>query len=173
LTKTPEAPRGASECLAQSTEEVYAKICRELELIRRRLGSLADGDEREGVGPVSLIPAGSDEFQKRHLLSQVAANIYALRRRRNRHLPDSLVGEPAWDLLLSLFMEPSKSLTVGDACLAADVPATTGLRWIALLEQDGYLQRSKVELDRRRVTLNLTRKGCIMMEECLESMLSP
>ena len=172
MTITPEAPRGTSECLAQSTEEIHAKICRELELIRRSLGSLADGNEREVVAPITLITAGPDESQKRHLLSQVAANIYALRRRRNRHLPDSLVGEPAWDLLLALFMEPSKSLTVGDACLAADVPATTGLRWIALLEQDGYLQRNRVGFDRRRVTLSLTHKGCIMMEQCLGSMLS-
>ena len=173
MTNTSEASSGADQSVARSPGEYFEEIFRELEVIHRRLGLLANGKEREGAVPTALLPLLPDDSQKGRLLSQVAADIYGLRRRRNRHLPSSLVGEPAWDLLLSFFMEPSKSLTVGNACLGADVPATTGLRWIALLEQDGFLQRSRTGEDRRLVILSLTHKGCVLMEECLGSMLSP
>jgi DNA-binding MarR family transcriptional regulator len=172
LTISKEAPRGAAEGATRSPEEVYEQICRELELIRLRLGLVAESDHREGSAAASLLPAPHAHSRER-LLSHIAADIYALRRRRNRHLPAHLVAEPAWDLLLSFMMEPSKSQTVGNACIAADVPPTTALRWIALLEQEGLLTRSRASGDGRMIVLSLTDKGGQMMEVCLRSMLSP
>ena len=36
-------------------------------------------------------------------LAKVAEALYRARRRRARHLPNELLGEPAWDILLDLF----------------------------------------------------------------------
>jgi len=173
LTSSREAPRSAAGPTERSADEVYRQIWRELQVFRDRLGLLAQSDERDAATADHVLPAVNNDPHKRQLLSKVAADIYALRRRRNRHLPLHLVGEPAWDLLLSFFMEPSRSQTVGNACIAADVPTTTALRWITLLEQDGILTRSSAREDRRMVVLTLTDKGGLMMEECLGSMLSP
>jgi hypothetical protein len=66
-----------------------------------------------------------------------------VRRKRARYLPRELFGEPAWDILLELLRAElvEERISVASACTAADVPASTGLRWIKTLEQQGLVLR--------------------------------
>lgn len=75
--------------------------------------------------------------------------------------PDYFSGEPAWDILLDLAIArlDNKKISVPSACIASGVPATTALRWIAMLEADGQVSRENDYSDRRKVYLSITDGG--------------
>ena len=88
----------------------------------------------------------------------IARQIYRHRRRRRELFGSKLFGEPAWDILLDLFIaaKEGKRVSVTSACIAADVPSTTALRWIGLLEKEGLIIRENDEADARRVFIRLS-----------------
>jgi len=92
-----------------------------------------------------------------------AALIYNSRRKRDRALDGyaDLMGEPAWDILLCLLAASRENaeVSVSSACFASGVPATTGLRWVARLEERGLIERVDDPFDRRRTLLQLSEKG--------------
>jgi hypothetical protein len=83
------------------------------------------------------------------------------RNRRKREAifkkPD-LFGEPAWDMLVDLFIasEEGTLISVPSLCIASGVPSTTALRWIVILEQEKLIMRTPDPNDQRRVFLSLT-----------------
>lgn len=84
-----------------------------------------------------------------------------MRRNRDRFFADGLFADPAWDMLLSLYASElgQQSQSVGSLCEAAAVPATTALRWIKLLEDQGLIERRADPLDARRTYLSLSSAG--------------
>jgi hypothetical protein len=108
-------------------------------------------------------------------LHSVAHHIYRQRRRRSEIFPSELFGEPAWDILLDLFVAAKRGekVSVTSACIGATVPSTTALRWITLLEDERLLVREKDESDARRVFVRLTAGGYRKMVEYLGKMLGP
>lgn len=92
----------------------------------------------------------------------LARNIYRSRRTRTRVFSDNaLFGEPAWDMLLDLFIAEAdgKQLSVTAACIGAAVPTSTALRWLVILEDRGLVRRENDPRDARRVFLHLTSEG--------------
>jgi hypothetical protein len=69
-----------------------------------------------------------------------------------------LFGEPAWDILLDLFIsaKQGKRVSVSSACIGAAVPTTTALRWLAVLESRGHIVREDDPADARRAFLHLS-----------------
>lgn len=95
-----------------------------------------------------------------------ARAMYRNRRLRPRiFADDTLFGEPAWDILLDLFIAEvdNKPLSVTAACIGAAVPTSTALRWLAILEERGLLRRENDPGDARRVFLHLTDEGYAKM----------
>lgn len=82
----------------------------------------------------------------------------AARRYRAAIVSDAHLGEPAWDILLDLFVAQRLGLRVSilDACIAANVPSTTALRYVRRLEDDGLILRSADTNDRRRSYVRLS-----------------
>ncbi|OJY61931.1 MAG: hypothetical protein BGP16_15475 [Sphingobium sp. 66-54] len=93
-------------------------------------------------------------------LASVGNSYLRIRRQRS-----SLVGheltEPAWDILLDLFSSTAlgRRVSVSSACIAADVPPTTALRHLRLLEESGLVSRMRDEKDGRRVYMVLSAQG--------------
>lgn len=90
----------------------------------------------------------------------VAAAHEEVRRRSDRRLvlgPD-LLAEPAWDMLLDLYLaqEAGRSVAVSSLCIAAGVPTTTALRWVRILEKEGLLLRERDRDDGRRSFVKLS-----------------
>lgn len=83
-----------------------------------------------------------------------------LRRRkmRARFLPAELFGEGAWSVLLDLFVseQHGRKVSTTSACIAADVPGTTALRWLDVLESKGLIKRTSAERDKRVRYVSLT-----------------
>jgi hypothetical protein len=94
-------------------------------------------------------------------LGRLAAVAYEQRRRRERFLPPDLFGEPAWDILLDLFIAgvTEREISVSSACLASAVPETTALRWIGELVERGLVKRRSDVVDKRRHFLSLSENG--------------
>lgn len=87
--------------------------------------------------------------------------VIAARRRRARFFPSDMFADPAWDILLDLYLAEieQRRTVVSSLCAAAYVPATTALRWITSLVNRGMLTRRADPLDRRRVFVELTPKA--------------
>jgi hypothetical protein len=101
-------------------------------------------------------------------LRAVAERLYAERRRRDAQFPPGLFGEPAWDLLLALFIahEEGRDLTVAEGFEAARVPAGEGPPLVRRLEAAGLVQR-RTRNDRRRPGLALTQAGADRLADYL------
>ena len=80
---------------------------------------------------------------------------------RARHLPASLFGEPAWDMLLDIFINRAegKRVSFTSTCLATGVPAGIAARWLNVLEAEGLLFRRRDPKDRSCLWLDLTDLG--------------
>jgi len=79
------------------------------------------------------------------------------RRLRSGYFPADLFADPAWDMMLDLLQAEIAQLRVpvSSLCLAADVPATTALRWIKTMVANGLFIRRSDPHDGRRVFVEL------------------
>jgi DNA-binding MarR family transcriptional regulator len=61
-------------------------------------------------------------------------------------------------MLLDLFVseQHGRKVSVTSACIAADVPGTTALRWLDVLESKGLIVRTSAERDERVRYVSLT-----------------
>lgn len=98
-----------------------------------------------------------------------ARETYAIRRRRDRHLPGDLFGEPTWDILLDLYVatREGRPVPTTSACIGADVPPTTALRWLRILEARGLVEREEDGRDGRRTFVRLSAQGLAAMDDWL------
>ena len=77
-------------------------------------------------------------------LRAVAERLYAERRKRDEHFPAGLFGEPAWDLLLALFIahDDGRSVSLNEAFEAARIDSRRGPTLIEKLIAAGLVTRS-------------------------------
>lgn len=99
----------------------------------------------------------------------LACRIYSGRRERRHFFPEGLFADPAWDMLLILYCADGRGefMSVSSLCFSADVPQTTALRWVRVLEEAGLVTREKHEADRRSYLVKLTIVGRQKMESYL------
>ena len=104
------------------------------------------------------LPGSSIFFGRQDLLLLAVRTSYRERRRRKKFLPPDLFGEAAWDILLDLFAArlERRQISVTSACVGADVPATTALRWLRQIEALGFVYRTVSETDQRVTWVQLT-----------------
>lgn len=80
------------------------------------------------------------------------------RRLRERYFERELFADPAWDILLDLTAARAehRRVSVTSLCIAAAVPPTTALRWIAQMTEMRILVREQDEEDKRRAFVALS-----------------
>jgi DNA-binding MarR family transcriptional regulator len=94
-------------------------------------------------------------------LPQVSADtirtVIRARRLRSRYFQEDMFADPAWDMLLDLLQAELAQLRVpvSSLCIAAAVPATTALRWLKTMTQQGLFLRRADPNDGRRVFVEL------------------
>jgi predicted transcriptional regulator len=116
------------------------------------------------TGNRGLALAFSDEK-----LAVIATWLYSERIYRSGQFNPALFGEPAWDMLLDLFIQKvaGRRVCTTSLCLGANVPQTTGLRYIALLEEEGLVIRSDAMDDKRLSLVDFTAEGFKRMRQYL------
>lgn len=104
------------------------------------------------------------------LVSRARIVLHA-RRLRERFFHRIMFGEPAWDILLMLYVSEQSSgrLTMGRLAEWVDTPLTTVVRWVKFLEEEGFVARQPHPTDRRTVFIRLRQKGRAALDSYLGS----
>jgi DNA-binding MarR family transcriptional regulator len=97
-------------------------------------------------------------------------SVLKARRARESLLGHELFSDPAWDILLELYLAELSQhrQTITALCAGAAVPATTALRWINHLEAKGLVRKSPDPIDRQRVFTSLSETASEMMKGYFE-----
>ena len=133
-----------------------------------RISAILDGNE-DAATEVTEGLAGADRRPVDR--KTIARTLYAIRRRREDIFGiGDIFGEPAWDMLLDLYIaeQDRKALPVTSACIGAAVPTTTGLRWLNILEKQGLVERSNDPGDARRTFVRLSSRGVRAMNRFID-----
>lgn len=99
--------------------------------------------------------------------------LYWSRQNRPGAEDSRLFGEPAWDMVLDLYIHQAKGrpTSITGACIGSHAPATTALRYIDLLCEMGWVEKIPDDNDRRRSLLALTAKAKDDMNSYLDRLL--
>lgn len=102
-------------------------------------------------------------------LLRVARRLWIARRIRDRIFGKDMFPNPAWNILLDLFIaaEEGRNVTIKSACGAAGVPQSTALRHMAHLIEVRLTARVQHPSDARSAYLKLTDRGRARMVEYL------
>jgi len=126
------------------------------EKIGRIIQSLAGSslDPAEGE-PEDTSPIALD------ISEQEVARVFQMWRARAGYLPDELLLDPAWGMLLELLLAELQGRRVSwlRLCNVSSVPATTAVRWIKLLERRGFVISRTDPQHADDQFAELTRKG--------------
>lgn len=142
-----------------------------LQRITRELLELAGELDRAEAGDAALDAPGPviGDTPGPAALLEMAKAIRAQRRLRHKFFKKSLFGEPAWGMMLELFIadHAGKETSTTSLCLASDVPATTAHRYIAILMDSGLIIRQPHAKDQRQAIVHLSATGREAMVEYL------
>lgn len=88
------------------------------------------------------------------------------RSQRGKFFPRFLFADPAWDMLIDLYASKiaQHRVSVSSLCIASNVPATTAMRWINTLDDEGLIVRTDDTSDKRRHFVSLTESGLCAMD---------
>ena len=141
-----------SDIAADKNAARIRQLSEEVSRIASTLARLSEGP----AAPVHRFPVSSGQTAPDVSAETVRAVIRA-RRLRSRYFPEELFADPAWDMLLDLLQAEICHLRVpvSSLCIAAAVPATTALRWLKTMVQEGLFLRRADPHDGRRVFVEL------------------
>ena len=90
-----------------------------------------------------------------------ARRLKALRNERSSIFDSALFGEPAWDILLSLYIAEGEGyrLKIGDLVEESGAATTTALRWIWKLEEINLITRRPHPTDQRTFYVEPTERA--------------
>jgi hypothetical protein len=143
---------GASEEILRETIETLAQRVAELEARALEVGE-----------PPRSLGFSDDK------LATIAMSIYRSRQRRALYFGAALFGEPAWDMLLDLFIAKVRGARVSTTslCLSANVPQATGLRWVGMIVKAELARRYRAPDDARLKLVEITPEGFRLMRRCV------
>lgn len=179
LAVQPSAPLALHDVGRESEALRLQRLSEEVSRIARTLASLSgrgdatalfatDGDDLADPGVSYTGEPGIDMPRGRPSVPITARDIrdmLRLRRLRDQFFPGEMFADPAWDMLLDLMAArlSGQRVSVSSLCIAAAVPATTALRWIRALTDNGLFLRQADPADGRRVFIALSEKAADAM----------
>jgi DNA-binding MarR family transcriptional regulator len=126
---------------------------------------------KSGCDPLRIVPNPASPEQRRQLRDH-AGQIRFSRGLRGKLFDQNIFGEPAWEIILTLYTIDSdrRRLNTRELSVLAGVALTTVLRWLDYLEEQGFIVRSSNPYDHRMVYIELAQKGRTAMDEYLLQM---
>ncbi|HEY0628413.1 MAG TPA: MarR family transcriptional regulator [Sphingomicrobium sp.] len=111
---------------------------------------------------------GMDASQRLPLTAK-ARDELSRRRARKRYFHRDIFGEPAWEILLALYVtdESGARLTISKLAEWIGVPLTTVVRWVKALEEELLVERVEHPTDRRIVFIRLLDQGRTALDSYL------
>ncbi len=165
LVEPDESQRAAALAIAhsgaledQGVSDVGKDNAARLRQLSDEMGRIASTLARLSTGPGSpAIKPGDGKSEAPDVDAEAVRTIIRARRLRSRFFSEELFADPAWDMLLDLLQAEIAQLRVpvSSLCIAASVPATTALRWIKTMTEQGLFVRRADPHDGRRVFVEL------------------
>jgi DNA-binding MarR family transcriptional regulator len=151
----------AAESVTLSAEEAALAH----ELLAKLLGA-AEPATLGDMAATTAAPATVTQTEEQQAIA-LARSVYQSRRRRAEHFGPALFSEPAWDMLLVLFIYGGRGDRTSVSKLAefSQSPLTTAIRWLDYLESQRMIVRTQCEHDRRKFFVSLSDKGSRMMTD--------
>lgn len=120
------------------------------------------------TGLSDLLSATSGATDRETLVSR-ARIVLSARRLRERYFNRIMFGEPAWDMLLALYVSEQSAgrLTMSRLSELVETPLTTVVRWVNILEEQRLVERQAHPTDRRTVFIRLLEKGRAALDSYL------
>ena len=142
-----------SDISADKNADRLRQLSDEVSRIAATLARLSTGPAPAMPPPVIEAREGAPDIPVEGVRTAIRA-----RRLRSRYFPEELFADPAWDMLLDLLQAEIAHLRVpvSSLCIAAAVPATTALRWLKTMVQQGLFVRRADPHDGRRVFVELS-----------------
>lgn len=139
----------------------------------RKVGPLRDGD-MNGLEPHKADPLTHADVSDPGSGLDLVKELQKQRARRSEIIKSSLFSDPAWDILLDLMAArlSNQTVSVSSACAAAQVPFSTGLRYVNRLVKADLAARYNDPNDRRRDLLRLSDQGFRLMDQYLKAVRS-
>lgn len=137
---------------------------RDVQDARRLLTVLLNGDADAAFAGRTLPGVSVDS----NSLDRRAREIFARRQRRINHFGKAMFGEPAWEMVLLLYMtNTGPRLTVSRLAELSGASRSTALRWIDYLEDRELVRREAHPTDKRAAFVELSAKGRRMLDTYL------
>ena len=151
--------------LSEAEQMTLLRLTEQVEQIARKIDGFADGGLDEPLietrtfeivehGEARAGSAGKPKLPD----PQMVRTIIRHRQARARFFDSALFADPAWDMLLDLTAAHGErqQVSVTSLCIAAGVPATTALRWIRQMVDQGLFTRVEDDCDKRRAFIALS-----------------
>jgi DNA-binding MarR family transcriptional regulator len=118
---------------------------------------VADRLDRDGEPVAVALPEPEPPAHPDGRAAFVRRDIRARRMREQFFAAEFCTG-PAWDMLLDLYLArlENRQVSVSSLSIAAEVPATTAVRWIKLMTEANLFRREDDPDDGRRIFVALT-----------------
>jgi len=165
LVEPDNAQRAAALAVALSgalgdvgVKDVGKDNAARLRQLSDEMGRIAATLARLSTGPGGpAVKAGEGKAAPPAVEAETVRAVIRARRTRSRFFSEELFADPAWDMLLDLLQAEIAQLRVpvSSLCIAAAVPATTALRWIKTMTEQGLFVRRADPHDGRRVFVEL------------------
>ena len=113
------------------------------------------------IKPVARIAREQRGDADRKYLLDLARRALFDRRHRATHFNKAMFGEPAWELLLVLYVADfvGGKQTIGNLAELVEAPTSTTVRWVGHLEREHLVVREPHPHDRRMVFVRLNKNG--------------
>lgn len=120
---------------------------------------------------VAAETVGGGSADRQRLLAK-ARLVLSSRRAREDYFKRDLFGEPAWEILLALYVteDAGARFTVSKLAECIGVPLSTAVRWVKTLEESALVRRLDHPTDRRIVFVQLLDKGRIALDAYLSAL---
>jgi DNA-binding MarR family transcriptional regulator len=116
---------------------------------------------------VQLENASSNALPSEALFER-AESILRVRRARERLFCRAMLGEPAFELLLCLYVQAGqKGISLASLTKPTSIPYSSAIRWIRYLTDKGFVECAESRSDRRATTIQLTASGRAVMDKFL------
>ena len=122
-----------------------------------RLPKLSRTEPRQ-VGAARSAPSRADRQVDRKTLLDRANEVFADRRLRPQFFGNSMFGEAGWDLLLALYIHGQHpgGTSVTSLIRFSGAPQTTVLRWLDYLEARKWVDRDRMQTNRKQANVHIT-----------------
>ncbi len=146
-----------------------------IEQLAQRFPDLRDRIERVVGCALEAIVALQRQPNGIEAVADIAESTLKIRSRRNEAFGVDLFRDPAWDMLLDLYVSETRGRTthVSSLCIAGNVPMTTGLRYVDALEHCGLVRKREDPHDHRRILVSASPRTIDVIDMLMKDAFRP